>query len=184
MKLLAIPLLCLALPFACQEHAGARPVDVFAAWDGAWRGTFVSYDASGRELHRIAVEQTYRTLDDTTQAVTIRDTLADGTVVEGTGHNVAERAADGSLRLRCTVAKSNGERVEHAGRVVTGPTGRTELIWYSDSRDRTETFREWVDGATYAIHGMGRYGSALVLMAGAYSRSGSSDTSADPERRK
>jgi hypothetical protein len=184
MKLLALIALCLTLPLCCQQGAATPPVDVLAAWNGTWRGTFVAWDASGRELQRIDVEQTYRTVDATTQSVTIRDTLADGTVIEGNGRNVAERGSDGAVRLRCSVAKSNGERVEHLGRIVTGPTGRTELIWYSDAADRSETFREWIDGATYSIQGMARYGSTLVLMAGTYSRSGSIGTSASPQRTK
>ena len=79
-------------------------------------------------------------------------------LLEKAGHRV----------LRCIVDKSNGDHVEHAGRVVRGPDGRRELIWSSVGDDRVETFREWVwqsDGQTrYSIHGMGRYGDALVLI--------------------
>jgi hypothetical protein len=57
---------------------------------------------------------------------------------------------------------------------VKGPSGEQQLLWYAAAPGRTETFREWVhrrDGVTfYSIHGMGRYGDQLVLMAGEYRR--------------
>ena len=163
------PVLWLCTP---QDPAETPPVDVFHELDGTWAGTFVGYDETGAELYRIAVRQTYRTVDDHTQEVTIRDTMPDGKVIEGQGRNTAHRGADGQLVLRCEVIKSTGETVEHDGRLVTGPTGREELVWYSRSEDRVETFREWVfddNGTrTYAIHGMGRYGGQLMLMAGEY----------------
>lgn len=152
--------------------APPRPVEVFSDLDGTWEGTFVGYDATGKELYRIAVRQTYRTLDDTTQSVHVEDTMPDGTVVTGEGRNVAQRRADGTLALTCVVEKSNGERVEHAGRQVRGPDGDPELVWFSNAKDRSETFRERVrrEGteAVYAIDGMGRYGGSEMLMAGRY----------------
>jgi len=122
-----------------QDHAGpgvrvadGAPVRVFAKLDGTWTGTFVGYDASGRELYRIAVRQTYRTIDETTQRVTISDTMPDGTVILGEGENVARRRPDGTLALTCVVRKSSGERVTHDGRLVKGPDGDEQFIWYSD----------------------------------------------------
>ncbi len=151
-----------------------RPVDIFAGLDGRWTGDFVGYDSSGRELYRIEVEQHYRTVDDHTQTVEISDRSADGTVVTGRGKNSAHRDADGELVLRCVVDKSNGDHVEHSGRVGRGPTGIEQLVWYSVDPAKVETFREWVVGtgaaATYYIHGMGRYGDSMVLMAGSYRR--------------
>jgi hypothetical protein len=154
---------------------GDRPVDVFAELDGTWRGTFVGYDPSGRELYRIRVEQTYETTDAHTQRVRIRDTdLATGETVTGEGKNVARRTPDGELELSCVVEKSNGERVEHRGRLVEGAGGAQQIIWYSNDEDRAETFRETVrerdGGDVYTIDGMGRYGDTRILMHGRYGR--------------
>jgi len=174
MKSLAFAvLIAAALLFAAQdpEPEGHRPVDVFADLDGVWAGTFVGYDATGKELYRIEVRQEYRTIDDQTQEVVVRDTMPDGVIIEGKGRNVARRLADGSLQLECVVSKSNGERVKHHGRVITGPTGKPEIVWYSVAGDRTETFREWVrESDTYCIEGMGQYGKTRMLMAGEYRR--------------
>ena len=88
------------------------------------------------------------------------------------GKNIAHRTAAGDLELFCDVKKSNGDRVQHKGRLVKGPIGTTQFVWYSVSADRSETFREAVvrDGkkTTYVINGMGRYGDSLILMAGRY----------------
>ncbi|MCA8957066.1 MAG: hypothetical protein KDC87_13390 [Planctomycetes bacterium] len=175
-----LTLVCLALlfrgPAARQDKAPAppRPVAVFAELDGRWRGTFVGYDKGGAELYRIAVEQTYRTIDPHTQRVELRDTMADGKVITGTGFNRAERRKDGTLKLSCEVRKSNGEHVIHRGRTVRGPAGEPQIVWSSDAPRRIETFREWVthaEGRTrYHIHGMGVYGGTPMLMAGEYQR--------------
>ncbi|MHC4898966.1 MAG: hypothetical protein ACYTGW_17880, partial [Planctomycetota bacterium] len=81
--------------FACdlsmQDSRPERPVDVFRELDGHWAGTFVGYDATGKELYRIRVEQWYRTLDTYTQEVRVKDTMADGKVITGTGRNTARR---------------------------------------------------------------------------------------------
>jgi hypothetical protein len=149
-----------------------RPVEAFADLEGTWAGTFVGWDAEGRELYRLRVRQTYRTLDDTTQAVEIEDRADGGAVVTGRGTNVARRLPDGTLELTCTLERSNGERVRHRGRAVRGPDGDPEIVWSSSSQERSETFRERVqrEGTleVYAIDGMGRYGGGLVLMAGRY----------------
>lgn len=151
-----------------------RPVDVFKALDGHWKGNFVGYDTTGKELYRIRVEQRYRTIDANTQKVTIRDTMPDGKVITGEGENLARRREDGSLELRCVVRKSNGEQVEHQGRLVEGPDGDKQLVWYSETKDRIETFREAVrtEGTKqiYTIDGLGRYGGSLMLMHGRYTR--------------
>jgi hypothetical protein len=150
------------------------PVAVFAALEGGWAGTFVGLDPEGRELYRIEVRQTYRTVDRETQQVVIEDRMADGTVIRGRGRNVANRAADGSLRLSCVVEKSNGDRVEHRGRLVRAADGQEALVWWSVSAGRSETFLESVRGrgpdAVYSIEGMGRYGDRLILMSGRYRR--------------
>lgn len=159
---------------AAAEEPAEPPVAVFADLDGTWEGTFVGWDASGRELYRLSVRQTYRTLDDHTQRVVIEDRMPDGSVVTGRGVNTAHRNPDGSLELRCRVTKSNGERVEHRGRLIQGPGGAEELIWHSGGAERWETFRERVrrqgDDEVYEIDGLGRYGEQLVLMAGRYYR--------------
>lgn len=156
------------------KKAAKRPVDVFRELDGKWRGTFVGYDTAGKTLYRIAVEQVYRTESATRQSVRMRDRMQDGKVITGKGANTAIRDKDGSVRLRCQVQKSNGERVVHDGRLTRGPSGQKEIVWYSKSKDRVETFREWVTGkgknAVYHIHGMGRYGDTSMLMAGEYRR--------------
>jgi hypothetical protein len=159
---------------AIPAVAAGPPVAVFAELDGTWQGTFVGWDAEGRELFRLRVAQTYRTVSDTTQEVAIEDLGADGTVTTGRGENVATRAADGTLALTCKVEKSNGDTVLHQGSVVTGPGGRPEILWHSQGAGRAEVFRERVveeGGETlYLIDGLGRYGDGVVLMAGRYRR--------------
>jgi hypothetical protein len=151
---------------AFQDSKATRPVDVFKDLEGHWAGTFVGYDTTGKELYRIRVKQWYRTVNATTQEVRLEDTMADGTVVTGKGQNVATRTADGRLRLSCRVKKSNGDRVEHEGRLVRGPGGDRQIVWF------TKTFREWVVGnkadRTYHIHGLGNYDGQLMMMAGRY----------------
>ncbi len=164
------------------------PVSVFAALDGTWSGTFVSYDTAGRELARLTARHTYRTVSDTDQRVEIEDRLADGTIVTARGTNRAERAADGTLRLRCLLTKSNGERIDHAGRLVRGPDGEEQIIWYTDEPGRVETFREVVRHEQgewfYEINGMGRYGNRLILMAGRYRKVADPDPEKDTGSRR
>ena len=175
---LILTALVTALPHAQAAEPtkeGDAPVKVFAALDGRWGGEFVGYDPAGKELYRIRVQQTYETIDAHTQKVRILDTnLATGETITGEGENTAHRAKDGSLTLRCVVRKSNGERVEHQGRLVRGAEGDLQLVWYSVAPDRSETFREVVSAneepSLYTIDGMGRYGSTLVLMHGRYRR--------------
>ncbi|MEE8155560.1 MAG: hypothetical protein V3T53_11465 [Phycisphaerales bacterium] len=161
------------------------PVAVFAELDGTWSGTFVGYDETGNELYRLAVTQRYQTINDTTQSVIIQDTMPDGTVITGRGENTAHRRADGSLDLRCMVTKSNGDRVAHQGRVVAGPNGEKQIVWYSRGPDRVETFREVVrhEGSqlVYEINGMGRYGKTLILMHGRYTKQGGEDSASKKE---
>jgi hypothetical protein len=175
-SLLIAAALSLALAGPSPRAAPPPPVRVFAALDGRWSGTFVGYDPAGKELYRIAVEQTYETLDETTQRVTLMDHLPDGKVVKGTGRNVATLKKDGMLELRCIVEKSNGERVEHTGRVVRAADGEEALVWSSQAPGKSETFLEAVrrrgHEAVYTIQGMGNYGGSLVLMSGRYRRVG------------
>lgn len=162
----------IAVPAAAPDPVEAPPVEVFAELDGSWAGTFVGWGSDGAELYRIAVRQSYRTLDANTQEVEIVDTLADGTVIRGRGVNTARRRADGSLELGCRVEKSNGETAEHRGRLVRGPDGSHQILWTSADGERAESFRERVvregEETVYRIDGMGRYGDTLVLMAGRY----------------
>lgn len=165
----------LAMGMACAAALNEdQPVSVFADLDGTWRGTFVGYDQSGREIYRIMVEQTYETVNDTTQRVTVKDVMPDRTVITGRGHNSAKLNKDGSLTLRCVIQKSNGDRVEHDGRIVKGPDGMKQLIWYTSKPGRIETFREEVrkegEGTFYMIHGMGQYGGNFMLMTGRYKK--------------
>ncbi|MCH7797671.1 MAG: hypothetical protein IID28_04400 [Planctomycetes bacterium] len=168
----AVPVGLAGQPHQADPAGPGDPVEVFADLDGSWQGVFVGYDAAGRELYRIRVRQTYRTIDRFRQVVEITDTMADGTVITGHGTNTARRVAGGGLRLRCVVEKSNGEKVEHDGRVVRGPDGDEQIIWYSSKPGRVETFRERVhrdgDEMVYEINGMGRYGETLILMSGRY----------------
>ena len=161
---------------AAEDPSSGPPVAVFADLDGVWEGEFVGYDTMGKELYRIHVRQEYRTIDNERQAVKITDTSPDGTVVIGTGHNIARRRPDGSLELLCIVQKSNGDRVEHQGTLGRGPGGEAQLVWWSDTPERTDTFREVVrhhgDRAEYTIDGVGRYGDSVVVMAGRYERVG------------
>lgn len=163
------------LPLCSQDpQPSSSPVAAFAKFDGSWAGTFVGYDLTGKELYRIQVEQHYRTIDANTQEVRIRDSMANGKVITGRGENRAIRTANGELQLRCLVTKSTGETVEHLGRLIEGPDGSEQLVWYSQGEDRDESFREWVSGegedAVYHIHGIGRYGESMILMAGEYHR--------------
>ncbi|MEE9128713.1 MAG: hypothetical protein V3T84_01755 [Phycisphaerales bacterium] len=167
-----------------QDQASA-PVEVFADLEGTWSGTFVGYDEAGNELYRIAVTQRYETINDTTQLVIIQDTMPDGTVITGRGENTAHRRADGSLGLHCMVTKSNGDRVAHQGRVIAGPKGDQQIVWYSSGPDRVETFREVVrrEGSqlVYEINGMGRYGKTLILMHGRYTKQRGEDSASKKE---
>lgn len=169
--LLAVPLCALFLA-AGEPPEGEPPVAVYAELDGTWEGTFAGYDAEGRELYRISVRQQYRTVDGERQEVRIEDRLEDGTVITGHGFNTARRLADGSLELRCVVEKSNGDRVEHQGRLGRTPDGLPQLVWFSEAGDRIEVFREVVrqtaEGPVYTIDGVGRYGGSLIVMAGRY----------------
>ena len=167
------------------QNQSNAPVEVFADLEGTWSGTFVGYDETGNELYRIAVKQRYQTINDTTQLVVIQDTMPDGTVITGRGENTAHRRADGSLDLRCMVTKSNGDRVAHRGRVIAGPKGDQQIVWYSSGPDRVETFREVVrrEGSelAYEINGMGRYGKTLILMHGRYIKRRGEDSASKKE---
>lgn len=148
------------------------PVRAFARLNGTWVGSFVGHDNHGKELYRIRVKQVYRILNRTTQKVEIEDVMPDGSKVTGIGENVASRGPDGSLVLRCAVVKSNGDRVELEGRIIRGPDGDEQLLWYTDKPGRKEVFREVIrkerNETVYSINGMGLYGGSLILMNGRY----------------
>jgi len=173
--LLAPLLLAMTLAASAAEHA-APPVSVFQELEGDWRGSFVGYDATGKEIYRIEVTQSFRTVDDETQTVAIEDRMPDGTVTRTRGTHLARRNGSGALELSCDLKRSTGEHVQLQGRLIRGPLGTTEFIWWSASGDRSDTFREGVadEGGkpTYHIDGMGRYGDSLVLMAGRYRKVG------------
>ncbi|MEN0064612.1 MAG: hypothetical protein AAGA48_20855 [Myxococcota bacterium] len=173
-------MLWLALPQALAQPTVPpsppdRPVEVFAELDGIWSGQFVGYDAQGKELYRIDVRQEYTTVDAHTQKVEIRDAMQDGMVITGRGVNVA-KLVDGRLSLSCVVDKSNGDHVEHQGRIVTLPSGEPGLVWSSVRKGRSETFLEYVTEengkAVYRIQGTGRYGDTLIVMSGRYVKGG------------
>lgn len=174
MRILPTAILSVLGALGCIAQTHEAPSAVFAGLDGVWSGAFIGYDETGRELYRIRVRQTYETISDTVQRVTVDDEMPDGTHVTGHGENTARRGPDGKLILRCVVEKSNGDRVEHDGRIVRGPDGHTGLIWYSRTPGRVETFREVVrregDTTVYEINGMGRYGETLMLMHGRYEK--------------
>src|SRR5947208_4767425 len=121
---------------------GPRSVYVFAQLEGTWQGSFVGYDEQCKELYRLRVRQVYRAINTTTQKVEIEDIMPDGTKITSAGENTAVRRPDGSWWLRCKLLKSNGERVEHEGRIVKGPEGDEQIVWYTNKPDRIEVFRE------------------------------------------
>lgn len=182
---LSVGLALVLSTFEVQGAEGSNPVDVFKELDGTWKGYFVGYSPEGEELYRIEVEQTYKTVNETTQTVRIRDkNLKTGEVVTGQGRNVAAVGPNGEIKLRCLVQKANGEAVAHDGRIVRGAEGREQIIWYSVSPGRSETFREAVrksdTRAVYTIDGMGQYGGNLILMHGRYFRKDSRTAAPEP----
>ncbi|MEM7584737.1 MAG: hypothetical protein AAF560_15205 [Acidobacteriota bacterium] len=172
--LVASLLLLSAAATAQPKPVEDRPVEVFAALDGTWQGHFVGYDATGKELYRIKARHSYRTVDAVRQEARIADTMPDGTVITGQGYNIAKRQPDGSLSLLCVIEKSDGDRVEHHGTVSRGPDGVQQIVWFTDTPNRHEVFRELVrrvDGRwVYTIDGFGRYGDSVTVMAGRYGR--------------
>lgn len=170
-NIIIMPLVCLLISFS-EAFSETNPVEIFAELNGTWKGAFVGYDQTGNELYRIKVKQTYQTVNDTTQTVHIEDSYPNGEIVTGEGQNIIAKEPDGTLSLKCIVRKSNGEHVQHHGRVMSGPMGKKQLIWYSEDHDRSEVFREAIeehaDGIYYTINGTGIYGNTLVLMAGSY----------------
>lgn len=167
------PFLTILLLIALIEAAMPQEqLPVFAQLEGTWHGNFVGYDELGRELYRLRVKQVYRTIGSTTQRVEIEDLMPDGTKITGVGENTASRRPDGSWWLSCKVVKSNGDRTEHEGRIVKGPDGDEQILWYTNKPDRIELFREGVSKqgrvTIYSINGMGKYGSRLILMSGSY----------------
>ena len=170
----ALVLLWVCSPTLANPPAadGPDPVSVFASLDGTWEGTFAGYDTEGRELYRIHARHSYKTIDAERQEARIEDTLPDGTVITGKGHNIARRREDGSLELLCVIEKSDGDRVEHRGTLGRAPDGTPQLVWHSRGEERVEVFREVVrqegEGWVYTIDGYGRYGGSEVVMAGRY----------------
>jgi hypothetical protein len=163
------------LPFLAGNETHSRdssPIQALAQLNGTWSGIFVGYDLKGRELYRIRVKQVYRNVNQTTQKVEIEDMMPDGTTIRGVGQNTASLRPDGSLVLHCSIVKSNGDRVDHEGKVIIGPDGDEQILWITDKPDRKEAFREFVrkegNQTVYSIHGMGQYGTTLILMSGSY----------------
>ncbi len=157
-----------------RSEVPQKPVAVFSELDGKWEGNFIGYNSKGEILYKIEVTQTYKTINDTTQEVYIKDKSEDGKVTTGKGKNIATKNSDGSLSLKCIVEKSSGDKVEHNGTISKGPDGEKNIIWYSEKPGRIETFRESVekrsDGEYYLIQGMGIYGKTSVLMSGKYKK--------------
>jgi hypothetical protein len=168
---LSLPL----LPFLVGNQTYSRdssPIQALAQLNGIWSGIFVGYDLLGKELYRIRVKQVYRSINQTPQKVEIEDMMPDGTTIIGVGENTASRRADGSLVLRCSIVKSNGDQVDHEGKLIIGPDGDEQILWITDKPNRKEIFREFVrkegNQTVYSIHGMGQYGTTLILMSGSY----------------
>lgn len=157
-----------------SSEVSIPPVSVFSDLDGTWEGNFIGYDLKGNILYKIKVRQIYKTVNRTTQSVEIEDTLSNGEVIRGKGRNIADIKSDGSLELKCIVEKSNGDRVDHVGRLTEGPGGEKKLIWYSMDDNKQEMFVEGVEKSGeetfYTISGMGIYGNTAVLMEGRYKK--------------
>lgn len=157
-----------------SREVSIPPVSVFSDLDGTWEGNFIGYDLKGNILYEIKVRQVYQTVNRTTQSVEIEDTLSNGEVIRGEGKNLANVKQDGSLELKCIVEKSNGERVDHIGRLSKGPGGEKKIIWYSMNDNKREMFVEGVEKSGeetfYTISGMGIYGNTAVLMEGRYKK--------------
>jgi len=157
-----------------SSEVSIPPVSVFSDLDGTWEGNFIGYDLKGNILYEIKVRQVYQTINSTTQTVLIEDTHSSGEVIRGEGKNLANVKQDGSLELKCIVEKSNGERVDHIGRLSKGPGGEKKIIWYSMNGNKREMFVEGVEtsgeGTFYTISGMGIYSDTAVLMEGRYKK--------------
>lgn len=169
-----VSIITLTFQPSLAKESGKKPVSVFSELDGKWQGSFIGYSTKGNIIYKIEVTQIYKTISDTTQHVYIEDKAEDGKITKGIGKNIAAFNEDGSLKLKCIVEKSNGERVEHEGILSKGPDGKKNIIWFSEKPERIETFREWVedrsDGKHYLIQGMGQYGDTLILMSGSYKK--------------
>lgn len=150
--------------------------DVFAPWDGHWKGVFrIFADTSASKQHqaqpriedpsyilngpfkesmRIEVEQFYESSSPYRQSVKIIDTYKDAEgkaiVSESTGFNVVIGDS-----LFCIVNKAD-EQVVHTG-IARDPQ---IIIWERDLRKplKVEYFFEQVQGDTYSILGWGYYG--------------------------
>jgi len=126
---------------------------VFAPWNGTWRGTFTSYDIEGKERYKLDVTQVYESVGNGQQKGVFTVKSADGTVE--TVHAV-NMVRDGELICRVVKIgqdeKPIGERTEHKGTYL----GPGHIIWHSKIGEHGfETFNELVDGDLYTIHGAG-----------------------------
>lgn len=135
------------------QDPGENP---FAPWDGRWRGTFTAYQADGKPLYEIQVNQEYRTVKPLTQSGVFTNRYADGRTETVHAVNLVE---DGKLICRVRTVDKNGKASgsvkEHVGRRV----GAGHIVWYADLGDgKFESFSERVDGDRYVIFGVGVYG--------------------------
>lgn len=157
----------IALAGCRSSDALKPPPDVFAPWDGTWRGRFFVKDSRGNLLTELDVTQRYWSESPQLQRAEFSErNVKTGEVVTAKATNVRE-----GDRLICRVEKSTGERVEHVGRW----TGEA-LEWSRDTAEARELFRERVLTSTagetiYLIEGWGEYGGApRLLFSGRYRR--------------
>lgn len=177
MKYLAC-LTSLFLVLSCTSQPDPSLANIFAPWDGKWKGEFIIYeDSLGqqegkpfpeirsleelqtlplKETFRVQVKQEYISETPFYQTVKIQDTYAeaDGKLktVTSTGYNKVEGSD-----ILCVVNKPE-EQVIHSGKVPAPNT----IIWSRDLRDpelKIEYFYEKVEEDTYYIVGWGYYGS-------------------------
>lgn len=159
-----------------KEAKNEDYADVFAPWNGKWKGQFIVYnDPNGQkkgeaqpkeisktlldqmgleESLRIDVLQEYHSTSPYYQTVRILDTYKDAegkeNTIESTGYNAVEEG-----KLLCVVNKPD-EQVIHQGMIPADST----IIWGRDLSDPTkvEYFYEEIKANTYFIVGWGYYG--------------------------
>ncbi len=184
--LLLVPLSALACTSAGQKPAeGEMPAEVFAPWDGIWKGRFEVLEGD-EVLTRLDVVQKYWSLSPTEQRGVFDERNVD------TGERVTKKALN-TLQgdeLRCQVTGPEG-KVVHQGRW----TGEG-LEWFRETEELEEHFFEVVEtdpnGRTfYEIEGWGRYGGGERLeFRGRYRKVGTEEearhlaTEGDPKVRQ
>lgn len=161
------------------------PAEVFAPWDGIWKGRFEVLEGD-EVLTRLDVVQKYWSLSPTEQRGVFDERNVD------TGERVTKKALNTRQgdELRCQVTGPEG-KVVHQGRW----TGEG-LEWFRETEELEEHFFEVVEtdpnGRTfYEIEGWGRYGGGERLeFRGRYRKVGTEEearhlaTEGDPKVRQ